>query len=391
MNMILDSRSILLTSTAVSIILTIMMYFYRITRKVYPGFIHWLLGDIFISLGFLLLALRGTVPDFLSVVIGNVLLVLSMITLYHGLMRFFGNDSYDALNIGILILIIALSIYSLYWNINEALCIILVSLILALLLFRAGILLLLKAPDGLKSTAAPGGFMMLLTGVFFLIRGIDAIILGETYISLSPRWINVLGYLMGAVLVASWTFGFFFLNSARLELDLKYVQEGLKIQTLTDSLTGVYNRRHFFQYATIEFQRALRYQRMFSILMIDLDKFKSVNDRYGHPAGDRALIEMARVMNQNMRRVDTLARLGGEEFAALITESNLENAMKTAERIRQQAARTQIAYQDKEFSLTISIGVATLQANDISFEDVLRRADEALYHAKQKGRNRVSS
>ena len=82
--MILDSRSILLTSTAVSIILTIMMYFYRITRKVYPGFIHWLLGDIFISLGFLLLALRGTVPDFLSVVIGYVLLVLSMITLYHG-------------------------------------------------------------------------------------------------------------------------------------------------------------------------------------------------------------------------------------------------------------------------------------------------------------------
>ena len=389
--MVLDSRSILLTSTAVSIILTIMMYFYRVSRKVYPGFLLWLLGDILISLGFLLLALQGTVPDFLSVVLGNVLLVLSMITLYHGLMRFFGKDSYDALNIGILILSLALCIYSLFTNVNEALYIILVSLLLALLLFRAGILLLFKAPDGLKATAAPGGVMMLLSGVFFLIRGIDAIILGETYLLFSPRWINVLGYLMGAVLVASWTFGFFFLNSARLELDLQYVQEGLKIQTLTDSLTGVSNRRHFFQYAADEFQRARRYQRMFSILMNDLDKFKTVNDRYGHAAGDRALIEMARVMNQNMRKVDTLARVGGEEFAALITEADLENAIKTAERIRGQAARRPVVYQDQQFSLTISIGVATLQANDTTFEDVLHRADKALYRAKQKGRNRVSS
>jgi diguanylate cyclase (GGDEF)-like protein len=389
--MILDSRSILLTSTAVSIILTIMMYIYRRNRKVYPGYIHWLLGDIIISLGFLLLALRGAVPDFLSVVVGNVLLVLSMITVYHGVTLFFGNDSYDFLNLGILILAVLACIYTLYWMDNEALLIILVSLLLTLLLFRMGILFLFKAPDGLESSTTPSGVMMILTGVFFLTRGIDAIILGETYELLSPRWINVLGYLMGAVLVASWTFGFFFLNSARLELDLKYAQEGLKIQTLTDSLTGVYNRRHFFQYAANEFQRARRYQRMFSILMIDLDKFKTVNDRFGHAAGDRALIEMARVMNQNMRKVDTLARLGGEEFVALITEADLENAMKTAERIREQAAGRVILFQDQEFSLTISIGVATLQANDTSFEGALRRADEALYRAKQNGRNRVSS
>jgi diguanylate cyclase (GGDEF)-like protein len=100
---------------------------------------------------------------------------------------------------------------------------------------------------------------------------------------------------------------------------------------------------------------------------------------------------MARVMNQNMRKVDTLARVGGEEFTALITEADLENAIKTAERIRGQAARRPVVYQDQQFSLTISIGVATLQANDTTFEDVLHRADKALYRAKQKGRNRVSS
>ena len=125
--------------------------------------------------------------------------------------------------------------------------------------------------------------------------------------------------------------------------------------------------------------------------MIDLDKFKSINDRHGHAAGDRALIEMARVMNENMRSVDTLARIGGEEFVALLAEANLENAMKTAERIRVQAARRPITYQDKEILLTISIGVAMLNIQDNSIEDVLHRADEALYRAKQKGRNRVSS
>ena len=100
---------------------------------------------------------------------------------------------------------------------------------------------------------------------------------------------------------------------------------------------------------------------------------------------------MARVMNENMRSVDTLARIGGEEFVALLAEANLENAMKTAERIRVQAARRPIVYQDKEILLTISIGVAMLTIQDNSIEDVLHRADEALYRAKQKGRNRISN
>lgn len=243
----------------------------------------------------------------------------------------------------------------------------------------------------MKSSAAAAGVIMLLTGAFFLIRGIDAILLGEAYEVFSPRWINVLGYMMGAVLVSSWTFGFFLLNSARLELDLNYAQEGLKIQTLTDSLTGIHNRRHFFEHASIELERARRFGRVFSVLMIDLDKFKSINDRHGHAAGDRALIEMARVMNENMRSVDTLARIGGEEFVALLAEANLENAITTAERIRQQAAKKPIKYQGKEFYLTISIGVAMLDSSDNSIENVLHRADEALYRAKQQGRNRVSN
>jgi len=389
--MILDSRSILLTSTAVSFILTIMMYLYRINRKVYPGFTQWLLGDIFITLGFLLLALQGAIPEFFSAIVGNVLLILSMITLFHGVTRFFGNEAYDKLNFSILILAVILYIYSYYWNDSEVLRIILTSILLAILMFRTGISIFLKAPDGMKSSAAPAGAIMLFTGAFFLIRGIDAILLGGAYELFSPRWMNVLGYMMGAVLVSSWSFGFFLLNSARLELDLQYAQEGLKIQTLTDSLTGIHNRRHFFEHATIEFQRARRYQRLFSVLMIDLDKFKSINDRHGHAAGDRALIEMARVMNENMRSVDTLARIGGEEFVALLAEANLENAMKTAERIRVQAARRPITYQDKEILLTISIGVAMLNIQDNSIEDVLHRADEALYRAKQKGRNRISN
>ena len=388
--MTLDVRSILLTSMAVSLILTAMMLVYRLTRKVYAGFTHWLLGDVFITLGFLLLALRGVVSDFISVILGNVFLILALVVLYQGIRRFFGQVSQDKANILTLVLFTLSYLYLVYVDENVDMRIVISSFVLTFLMFRSGEVLLFKAPDFLKRSAMPGGVVMWATGIFFFVRGIDAIINWGAYDIFSTNWINVVGYMMGAVLVSSWTFGFFFLNSTRLELELQEVQEELKKLALTDSLTGIFNRRHFFEHASVEFQRAVRYKRAISILMIDLDEFKAINDRHGHAAGDKALKLIVEIVGSNMRSIDTFARLGGEEFAVLIAEADQKSAMQTAERIRKQVANVNVPFDGQQIPITISIGVAALQNTDTTFEEILRRADNALYRAKQKGRNQIS-
>ena len=329
--MTLDVRSILLASMAVSLMLTLLMLVYRLTRKVYAGFTHWLLGDIFVSFGFLLLALRGVVPDFVSIILGNVSLIFALVVLYQGIRRFFGQNSPDRINIVTLVFFVLLYLYFVYVDENVDLRLVFSSFVLFFLMFRAGILLLFKSPEKLKKSAAPGGVMMWVTGAFFFVRGVDATIHWGMYDIFSANWINVLGYVMGAILVASWTFGFFFLNSTRLELELEVAQEKMKVLALTDPLTGIFNRRHFFEHAQIEFQRADRHKRALSALMIDLDELKSINDKYGHATGDQALKMLTGIVIEKMRSIDTFARLGGEEFAVFLAETSQKDAMNVAE------------------------------------------------------------
>jgi diguanylate cyclase (GGDEF)-like protein len=157
----------------------------------------------------------------------------------------------------------------------------------------------------------------------------------------------------------------------------------------TDPLTGVLNRRRFFDLGRNEFERARRYDLPLSALMLDVDHFKKFNDTYGHPIGDRLLCVIAERCQQELRQVDTLNRYGGEEFAILLPETGLSKAEVVAERLRQQIAQTAIAFNGERHGATISLGAATVDASCTSFEMLLERADQAMYAAKQAGRNRV--
>ena len=388
--MTLDVRSILLTSTAVALILTVMMLYYWKTRKVYAGFTQWVWGDIFITLGFFLLALRDYIPDYVSIIIGNMSIVLALVILHQGIRSFFGNETQDKFHLSLLLLFGLVFHYLLFTDENVAIRVIISSFTISFLMYRSGYLLLFKAPEKLKKSAAPGGVMMWITGAFFFVRAIDAIVLFNTYDLFVSRWTNVLSYVMGAVLVAAWTFGFFFLNSTRLELELEAARDEMETLIITDYLTGIHNRRYFFERAQQEFQRARRYEGSFSMLVIDADRFKNVNDRYGHAAGDKALKVTASVVSGSMRTSDTCARLGGEEFGVLLLETDLDKAKDTAERIRSQMEWTSISFDGQQFNITLSLGVAVMESGDLSVTDVLHRADQALYRAKEKGRNCVS-
>ena len=156
-----------------------------------------------------------------------------------------------------------------------------------------------------------------------------------------------------------------------------------------DSLTGICNRRHFMVSAEAEWGRFQRYHRPLSMLMVDIDHFKSVNDRYGHAVGDEAIKFVALACKQDLRGSDMVGRLGGEEFALLLPETDRARASIVAERIRERVAAQFLSAHKIQFKTTISVGVAEATASMSGVDALLRSADLALYQAKADGRNRV--
>jgi len=160
---------------------------------------------------------------------------------------------------------------------------------------------------------------------------------------------------------------------------------------ISDSLTGLFTRRHFFELGEQEWKRSQRYGHSLSAIMLDIDHFKQVNDIYGHAAGDQVLREAARIFRETLRDVDIIGRYGGEEFSILLPEIELPYAQSVAERLKQKISRASIETERGPVSLTISLGVAVLDEDCANLDALLERADQALYQAKDAGRNRVSS
>jgi diguanylate cyclase (GGDEF)-like protein/PAS domain S-box-containing protein len=159
----------------------------------------------------------------------------------------------------------------------------------------------------------------------------------------------------------------------------------------TDPLTGAFNRRQFFDKAKSEFQRHRRYGHAFVLLLMDLDHFKHINDNYGHPVGDAALKSFVNTAHMIFRETDLFGRTGGEEFSALLPETATPDAVKVAERLRENISALQVIAEGHTIHYTVSIGLAALRPEDKSLREMVRRADEALYEAKGTGRNRVVS
>ncbi len=159
---------------------------------------------------------------------------------------------------------------------------------------------------------------------------------------------------------------------------------------IVDALTGVHNKRYFLEFLGRELGYTTRYHRCLSLAMIDLDRFKSVNDQMGHLAGDVALRDLAACVKRTVRKGDLIARYGGEEFAVVMPETNSDGAWKFAERLRTLVESHPFRYEDKTFYMTVSVGVASSDGeNWITSNELIRQADEKLYQAKQEGRNRV--
>ena len=170
-----------------------------------------------------------------------------------------------------------------------------------------------------------------------------------------------------------------------IALVYKIVHKSLERDVITDSMTKLYNRNYFDKILLKQEELSQRYHLSFSLILCDIDYFKLVNDDFGHPKGDQVLILLSKLLNENTRAVDYVFRLGGEEFAIILPQSNLEQSIKIAEKYRKLISETEF---DIGRNLTVSMGVSQYSLSETS-ETLFQRTDKALYQAKSAGRNRV--
>lgn len=177
------------------------------------------------------------------------------------------------------------------------------------------------------------------------------------------------------------------LQKMRIQLEEKNAL--LAEQAIKDFLTGLFNRRYFIEQFERDLSRAKRYGRDLTLMMLDIDHFKSINDSYGHAVGDEVLKMLGSIGKEFVRNTDVFARIGGEEFAVILTETNISGGRAIAERFREKIQGISVPARTGAARFTVSIGLAQALNDDATIDGIMKNADDALYHAKHNGRNRV--
>lgn len=222
----------------------------------------------------------------------------------------------------------------------------------------------------------------------------------EVYVNVTPyreqvRY-GVAAMTLLMVLVLAAVFGFSYLLVRRGTAQLKHAQVALEAMAKTDALTDIANRGHLMVRGQEEFERLRRYGMknqpvlMLGCIMLDLDHFKRVNDTKGHLAGDHVLKGVAHRLKESVRPYDVIGRYGGEEFVVLLPDTNFEQSLVVAERIRISMSCSPFGFEGDQIPITVSLGVSCSNENDHGLNDLLKRADEGLYKAKAAGRDRVA-
>ena len=279
---------------------------------------------------------------------------------------------------------------SIYWVIVALWVTVLVTVLIAyvknpIAFGTTRLLLCVLAIDTFRNIFENVYFGLYFGGLYGLFSHDVVTVLGQPLLLIVPKILNVLaGCVVLGLLLLRW------LPMAINERELAAQYTGhLEDLATTDALTKLYNRRHFESAARAELARFQRYFRPLSILILDVDHFKGVNDRFGHAVGDTVLIGVADACRSIKRASDISARIGGEEFAILLPETNEEAARSFAERLRKEVTECAPIVQGEKLALTVSVGVAIATRYTTRVNALLQAADEALYQAKRTGRNRV--
>ena len=383
----LDVRTLALVGSLVFLSVTGVMALVYVSQRVYGGFREWLGWQIAVTLGVMVFALRGPEPPATLIFLTNVLLLTAPALLFDGLARFHGLHRSRApvwTNYGLVAVALLFQVWFCFVEPDADSRLVVYSATRALLQLRCAF-----EPLRLASARRSPAFW-LLSAIMVLLSASE---LHHAWRALQPGPIEApldsdnvrLALILAIIADIVAAYGLMLLTNERVESELHAARHDIEMLARTDSLTGLWNRRHFEDTLEVEVARAQRYGTPLSLLALDADHFKRVNDELGHHAGDAVLREVAQQVGAGIRRSDVLCRWGGEEFMVLVPGTGLLQAAVMAEKIRQGIA-THVF--DQVGPVTVSIGVGEVQPGETA-EAWLRRVDEALYKAKLQGRNRV--
>lgn len=386
----LDTRTIVIMLIGVCIIQSIAMNLIILKRKTYPGFGWWTAGITTFGVSFILFPMRNIIPDIFSIVLANVLFVLATLFFLEGSRLF---RSKEIKKLFIVLTVVAYTIFQSYFTFvdNEPnIRIIVISFLLGTIFGLTALELFLKVPPSLRFFYWITGTLFTVFSVFMFVRGVFTLLNPPSGDLLAPGIVHSLIFIMAMFLGIGWAIMFIVLNAEKLENELESTQLQFQKMATTDFLTGIANSRLFRELGEHEIQRTRRHKSSLAVLMIDLDYFKKVNDAYGHAVGDKVLVAFTDICKKNLRDFDIFGRLGGEEFAILLPQTETNNAKMLAERLCSIVAQSDVEAEDKILHITVSIGVSVLLSEEDNLDTMLRRADDAMYDAKRKGRNQVA-
>jgi diguanylate cyclase (GGDEF)-like protein len=379
---LIDLRTIHVTAAIFASLCLYMLLIHRSTPGL-RGVRLIIFGYASSALGMELLALRGRISDFLSITVANILLILINVFLYWGLANLLHlRRPQRWLFPASVIPTAAISLYYSYVQPDASARIIGLSVVAVV---QYALIAYLLSGPGPRRIHMPRRGLAVLFSLYALITIYRA---WEAYLhdprsllrSASTSSISFLTPILIAVMTA---LGIIWLAMAQL-------QHELEAQSQIDSLTGLLNRRALEQIGADALERARRQRSALSLIILDLDHFKSINDEHGHDGGDAALHHAARCLRDNLREIDYVARLGGEEFVAVLPDTSHSDAAEIAENLRLSLAALTVEHLSEEIRLSASFGVATMLPDDTTWLEILRRGDRALYLAKEQGRDRVA-
>lgn len=392
---LLDMKTIIFSFVSISfIILIILTWGWIENRKKFRGIGFLVLDFLTKFVGFSLILSRGISPDFVSILIANIIMSIGSYSFLIGISRFTGIKINAALHLSISIVLLLMFSYFSIFNKNIVLRIIIIS---SLYFYLCGItarLLLLKTSKETKALYMPIGIICVMYMIISVLRIVSALIFLtpddmflENYYN-ADAFLILLNEILGLVL----SFAIIMMVNNRLLGDIhKYsmvrekMMDKLYVLSITDALTNLYNRKKIEDILYEETLRSKRYQRSLSVMIIDIDHFKDINDRYGHPVGDKVLKIISKTLKDNIRDVDKIGRWGGEEFLVVAPETHLVPAKSLAHRLKNSIEELRI---NNVRNLTVSIGLSVLNCNE-GIESFIKRVDNALYKAKKYGRNRI--
>ncbi|TCS37966.1 diguanylate cyclase [Paucimonas lemoignei] len=363
-----------------------LMVFVLKTRKTYPGFGLWATGLVTLAGCFILAILRSTLPPVFAILTGNAMAIASLCLLYDGVANFYRQSKIPAnrLNWAGGAVILAVLAYCLFRADGVNIRIMWASAFQFFIAMRVFRLALPHARGRQKSATLLLCAVFIGTGVIASWRFVD-VMLAPTMTDMLAQDVGFrLLILVEAMLAIVVAFTFLLLTHTRIEEELHEARARAEHSARIDPLTGLWNRRHLESEAKREIQRANRYVQPISLVLLDIDHFKQVNDRLGHLVGDDVLRQMAGIVQASVRTSDLVCRWGGEEFAILMPVA-LGEAVQAAEKLRHAITQQEI---EPVGRLSISVGCAQLVLGE-DLTSWCRRADDALYRAKEGGRNRV--